>query len=95
MEKQNIVLYSMPIDELITKIRENVRLELLNYKPALAEPEELINSKEACKILGISLVTLHFWRIDGKVKYYRISTRIRFKRRELMEALETCKRYKR
>ncbi|MBL0049676.1 MAG: helix-turn-helix domain-containing protein [Bacteroidetes bacterium] len=95
MEKQSIVLYSIPIDELITMIRENVRLELQNYKPAVSEEEELIDSKEACKILGISLVTLHFWRIDGKVKYYRISTRIRFKRKELMEALETCWRYKR
>lgn len=95
MDKSNFILTSVPIDELRTIIQECVKSEFQNFKQEIPPDDDLITSKEACKILGISLVTLHFWRIDGKVKFYRIGTRIRFKKNELMEALQTTKKYKR
>lgn len=95
MDKSNFILTSVPIDELRTIIQECVKSELQNFKPEIPPDDDLIDSKEACNILGISLVTLHFWRKDGKVRFYSIGTRIRFKKKELMEDLQTTKRYKR
>jgi excisionase family DNA binding protein len=50
------------------------------------EPDYLTR-KEAAKRLGISLVTLHRYSLDGLIPSYRIGTRIRYKRAEIEDAL--------
>lgn len=91
MEKQYFVLYSMPIDELIATIRECIKSDLLKHMPAPTDKEELITSKDAIKILGITLPTLYSWRKAGKVKFYRIGSHIRYKEKEVMEVLKAGK----
>ena len=65
-------------------IKEELRLLQVQQK---AKDDQLITTEEAAKILGVSKVTLHNWKLKGKIKYYRIGTRIRFKRQDLLDTL--------
>jgi excisionase family DNA binding protein len=89
----NILLSPIPLTEFRELLSEVVRGEFnLSYKPKEhEEPEELLNSSQTAKLLCVSKVTLHKWKLEGKVKSYRIGTRIRFKRAEVLEALQTIK----
>lgn len=90
---ENIVLVPIALKDLEKLLRDCVKSELQNFKPEAPPDDEFFGSKEASKILGISLVTLHFWRKQGRVRFYKIATRIRFKKSELLEDLQNNKRY--
>ena len=86
---ENVILSPISIGELKTVISESVESEFkkqisLNKQP---EPQELITRKETAKILGVSLVTLNEWQKSGRVPAYRINTRVRFKRDEVLNCL--------
>jgi|11_taG_2_1085331.scaffolds.fasta_scaffold62855_2 predicted site-specific integrase-resolvase len=52
------------------------------------ETENLITEKELSKIIGISKVSLHFWRNKGKIPYYKLGTRtIRYKLSDVLKKL--------
>ena len=90
---KDILLSSIPLKDFETLIRECVKSELQNHIPTPPQDEEFITSTETAKILGVSKVTLHHWRKEELIKFYRIGTRIRFKKSEVLEALQTTKKY--
>lgn len=55
--------------------------------PVSVEDDELLTRTKAKEILGVSYPTLRAWTDDGKLKAYRIGTRIRYKRSEVYAAL--------
>jgi len=86
----NILFSSIPFPELKQAIRDIVNEALINNNSKIAEPkepDELLTSVQAAKVLQVSKVTLHKWKIEGKIKSYRIGSRIRFKYSEVLEAL--------
>lgn len=89
----DILLSPISLPEFKEQLRELLRVEFqLSHTPKeKEEPEELLNSSQTSKLLGVSKVTLHKWKIEGRVKSYRIGTRIRFKRAEVLQALQTIK----
>lgn len=50
-------------------------------------PDELLTRNDVKDLLGISLVTLHDWTKRGIIPTLRIGTRIRFKKSDVMAAL--------
>jgi len=59
-------------------------------KNSILEPKpetELLTRLETASILGISLPTLNEWTKQGIIPGYRISSRVRYKRAEIMEAV--------
>lgn len=85
-----MILSQFTIDELTDKICERFKKELQNFAPPQPQqPEELLTSKQSAKLLGVSLPTLHKWKTEGRLKFYRIATRVRFKRSEVLSALQT------
>ena len=50
------------VTDVVTEMRKEIQLLTDNFKPQL--PLEFIDSKEVCKILGITLPTLFDWRND-------------------------------
>jgi excisionase family DNA binding protein len=88
-----MILSQFTIDELTEKICDRLKPELLMFAPPQppnqSESEELLTSKQSAKLYGVSLPTLHKWKIEGKVKFYRLGSRIRFKRSELLSALQS------
>ena len=60
--------------------------EIVSNIPTTQNPE-FIDSKEVCKILGITLPTLFDWRKRKIIVAYRIGNKIRFKKSEIENSL--------
>ena len=54
----------------------------------VSEPDELLNRTQAAELLGISLVTLYEYTTKGILPAYRVGSRLRYKRGELIECLK-------
>lgn len=83
---QNIILSPISLDELEQRLVDRFKTELANTanKPPQDTEEDFLTAKEVTKLLGVSLVTLHNWRRDGKIKFHRFGSRIRFVRSEIL-----------
>lgn len=86
------ILISVPYEKLLNDLTE--RIATANSQKskeqvlATIEPkDELLTRNQTAKLLGISLPTLHTWSLSGKLTAYRINTRVRYKRVEVMNAL--------
>lgn len=81
--------------ELRDLVSESIRKELESFKPVPASNEsELITRTEAARLLDISLPTLNAYSKDGRIKSYRIGSRIRYKRDEVLKSLQEVKTFK-
>jgi excisionase family DNA binding protein len=84
--QQNILLSPISLDELENRLFARFKTELLSTAPQTAKQteDEFLTAKQVSKLLGVSLVSLHKWKKDGKLKFHRFGTRIRFKRSEIL-----------
>lgn len=82
--------------KIFTAISETELNELINSRVEAAikqnastqpEPTEFLTRKEVSNLLGISLVTLWDWSKRGLIPTLRIGSRIRFKKVDVLEAL--------
>lgn len=85
------ILFSpISLDELVTVISETVKKEV-ESAPSFRIPEpvsEYITRKETARLLGISLPTLNDWSKRGIIPSYRIQSRVRYKKNEVLESLK-------
>lgn len=74
------------MDELTTRIVDQVKSELRSSTPTLPKETkgDFLTVKQVAELLGVSLVTVHKWKKDGKLKFHRFGTRIRFDRNEIL-----------
>lgn len=78
------------VSNAVTKsISEN---SFLNQIPN--EEPELLTRKQVAKLFSISLPTLSDWTKQGRVRAYKINTRIRFKRAEILGTLNEVQQTK-
>jgi hypothetical protein len=82
------IIYTMPLSEFTSLIRQCVREELVGHYPRTTNEDELLKIEDAVKLFRVSKVTLHKWRKKGLLPYHRISSRIYFKKSELNDALQ-------
>ncbi|HOX77204.1 MAG TPA: helix-turn-helix domain-containing protein [Bacteroidales bacterium] len=85
----SILLQALTPDDAAELIADKVVLKLKPLIPAEKEPDELLTRAETAKLLKISLPTLHDWTRTGKLQSYRISSRLRYRKSEVIEALES------
>jgi excisionase family DNA binding protein len=85
----------------LPELQEMIGTVLEQYlQPAIigeAKLTTILTRRDAAKMLGVSLPTLHFWTKEGIVKGTRIGSRVRYRLPDLEAALidiETLK-YKR
>jgi len=86
---QNLIFSQIPIEEFRTLISDTVRAEM--QKNSISDPQpttELLTRLETAKILGVSLPTLNEWTKTGVIPGYRIASRIRYKRAEILNAVK-------
>lgn len=78
-------------EDSITKIIEQViQRQILDVSKELIEdPDSFITRKETIKILGITLPTLRAWTVAGRIPSYRMSSRVRYKRSEVIAYVES------
>lgn len=86
MLKNHIALLPIPLEELKQELMNGIREELTKLEETTTLNEEFIKSDEACKMLKISNVTLTDWRRRGIIKYYKLGSRVFFKRSEILQS---------
>ena len=82
MDKTNITISKEELKQLI---------EDAVYKATCTEPDleyNIITEKELSKRLGISKVTLHKYRKQGKIPFSQVGRTIRYDYNEVMETLK-------
>jgi excisionase family DNA binding protein len=89
----DLLLSTIPYSELQTLISTTVQtaVQLATAHLQPKENEEFLTRKQTSTILGVSLVTLSEWTKEGKVKGYRIGSRVRYKRSEIEKSLLSIK----
>ncbi|MBI4929438.1 MAG: helix-turn-helix domain-containing protein [Bacteroidetes bacterium] len=93
MENQLIV--TLKVDELKGIINESVSNAISKIPHQPKEDDSLLRRKDVAKLFSVSLVTISAWMKSGKLPYHRINSRIFFKRKEVMEAMQSTQKYKR
>ena len=82
MEKTNITISKEELQQLI---------EDAVYKATCTQPNleyNIITEKELSKRLGISKVTLHKYRKEGKIPFSQVGRTIRYDYKEVMETIK-------
>lgn len=78
-----IFLNGITVDELIARIKT----EIAPAAPATAitSDPDFLTVKEVSKLLGVSQVTIHQWKKDGKLRFHRFGSRVRFLRSDVLD----------
>ncbi len=78
--------------ELKSLIQDSLKQELkmlLLGKPEKTEKDaEMLNRKQACKLLGCSLTTLYHYQRKGLIPYHQVGRKILFNRSDLLDHLK-------
>lgn len=91
---QDLILSPISIRDFKEVLSGCIREELSNFTNKPIPPlEDFITENEAVKLLQVSKVTLSKWRKDKKIPFYRLGTRIRYKRQELIDSAQLPKKY--
>jgi excisionase family DNA binding protein len=92
----NQILVSIPLNEFEKLQKDWIREVLSENKPPTPKPDEkYLTRQETAKILQVTLPTLSDWVKRGKIRAYKINTRIRFKKSDIENALNEVVKYKR
>lgn len=85
----DLIFSQISIDELATVIQMTVQKEFekINNSKTPQPENEYLTRKETCRILGVSLPTLNDYSKRGLIPSYRIGTRIRYKKEEVLNSL--------
>jgi excisionase family DNA binding protein len=77
----------------ISEVLENL---LLKFSPNFNNQEDnkLLTREETAKMLSVSLVTLWEWTRKDLIPAYRIGNKVRYKKGEVLEALQKMNKFK-
>lgn len=59
---------------------------------ATNRPPNLLSEKQAAKRLGVARITLLRARADGRIRFFRIGTRVLYCEEQLIDFLKICER---
>ncbi len=80
------------ISEAVSKAFESFQA---TEAPTNEDTPQFITRKEAAKILGISLNTLHIWTKEERLKAYKMKSRVRYRKDEVLQAVQDQQKYSR
>jgi excisionase family DNA binding protein len=83
----NIILSTRNIDDFIADVANEVVKRIEQHgkvESPKSHTEEFLTIQEVSKLLGVSLVTPHKWKKQGKIKFHRFGSRIRFRKSEVL-----------
>ena len=91
MTNQHFATFTL--DELKSVIDDRLNELIKNLPSPSPKEDELITENEARAILKVSKVTLKTWRDKNLITGYKIGTRVRYKKDELLNSLLTKKKF--
>lgn len=89
----DLFISTFSVSELETALKK-VLTEILENRHHLQpshDADELITREETAKILRVTLPTLHNWTKRGLIPHYKVSSRVRYKRNEVMNLFTSGK----
>lgn len=98
---KEMVLISIPVNDLQTLIIDAVNACLKHYSPPpqseFSDLPELMTRKQAAAVIGVSLGTLDSWAKEGRLTKVRAGGIVRFRKDELLANFKSLKesRYQR
>lgn len=83
---QQIILNGISIEDFQNQLIGKIKSEFFSTVATAPKEtsEDFLTVKQVSKLLGVSLVTVHKWKKDGKLKFHRFGTRIRFQKSEIL-----------
>ena len=84
---QTIILTQVQFTDLIEEVAKVVRTELESI-PNTSAPEELLTRVQAAELLSVTLPTLREYTKKGLITGYRMGSRVRYKRSEILDSLQ-------
>ena len=84
----------LTLHELVSAIRNVIKEEISAAHQSHLQ-EKLLTAKETCDLLNITLPTLIRWTKDGLLQEHRKGSRVYYKYGEIMNSLQSPKKYKR
>lgn len=86
---QDFILSPVPFADLEGIVARAIQRELSGFLKVdnAPDPDTLVTRKEAAIILGLSLPTLHDYTTRGIVTAYRLGSRVRYKKGDLLNCL--------
>lgn len=84
------MMTSLSMEDLKMLFSEVIDEKLIKHILQTDQPQktEFITRKEAAKLLGISLPTLHKLTQTGKLASFRIGSQVRYNKKELINSLK-------
>ena len=79
---------SITEEDLRALMLEAVREGITDHDFKSKDEDEFLTRQEAGDLLKVSVTTIDTWRRDGYIKAYRINSRVRFSKAELLEAVK-------
>ncbi len=85
----NVIMTMVPIADLrdMVSLAIKEQFEAQRKDENTPDPVELFTRKEAAKYLGLSLPTLHDYTVRGIVTAYRVGSRVRYRKGDLLNCL--------
>lgn len=95
MTKQILQLENTNANDFENKIinRVEVLIDGLAKKMQVNEPDALLTRQETANMLSISLVTLWDWSKKNIIPAYRIGNKVRYKKSEILLALQQMNKF--
>ncbi len=83
-----IILDEAGLEAIVQRVLQSKQSEPL-LKQEESKAKKLLTVDETCEFLSISRVTLHVWKKNGRLPYYRIGHRVYFKEVDIISALRS------
>lgn len=91
--KEIIQIENISFEKLKKELLAELRLLIRDLQLEQNKEEELLSRQETAKLLKVSLVTLWDWTKKDIVPAYRIGYKVRYKKREVLNALKPKNRF--
>ncbi|WP_299797977.1 helix-turn-helix domain-containing protein [uncultured Maribacter sp.] len=93
MIKKILEIENTQSSDFIPKILNGLKDILKEHKELSIDSETLLTREETAEMLSISLVTLWKYTKDNLVPAYRIGTKVRYKKSEILLALKKMNQF--
>lgn len=95
MSKEILQVENTNANDFKNEIVKDVTNALKGYAETLRNPdnEKLLTRQETASLLSVSLVTLWDWTKKDIVPAYRIGNKVRYKKQEILLALQQMNRF--
>lgn len=92
---ERYIYTSLTAEELVKTIKDGIK-DALSEKHTNSsnenQEEDLISIDDVQKIFRVSKVTIHKWKKQGLIPFYKVNSRLYFKKTEILDSLQTKKR---